>query len=199
MNRLPFDKQVAVIAALCEGMSIRGVERLAGVHRDTIMRLGFRAGVGCGRLHDYLFSDLNVGAIQIDELWSFIGKKQRRLKDGERLTKGDFYTFVALDSTNKAIIAYRVGKRDGDLSDPGREPREHPFDFDALTGLQLAHAVVGIQDIEGLDEDRLTGGGAVVDDARNRRARRCLDGEDRTAGTLGREAFLQMLARPLGG
>ncbi len=39
MNILPFDKQIAVIAALTEGCSIRATERLTGVHRDTIMRL----------------------------------------------------------------------------------------------------------------------------------------------------------------
>ncbi len=40
MNILPFDKQSEIIAALTEGVSIRATERLTGVHRDTIMRLG---------------------------------------------------------------------------------------------------------------------------------------------------------------
>ena len=40
MNILSRDKQIEIIAALSEGMSIRAVERLTGVHRDTIMRLG---------------------------------------------------------------------------------------------------------------------------------------------------------------
>lgn len=47
MNILSRDRQVAVIAALSEGMSIRSVERLTGIHRDTIMRLGARVGRGC--------------------------------------------------------------------------------------------------------------------------------------------------------
>ncbi len=42
MNILPFDRQVAAIAALTEGCSIRATERLTGIHRDTIMRLGIR-------------------------------------------------------------------------------------------------------------------------------------------------------------
>lgn len=41
------DKQVAIIAALAEGSGIRSVERMTGVHRDTIMRLGVRVGEGC--------------------------------------------------------------------------------------------------------------------------------------------------------
>ncbi len=38
MNKLKKDKQLAVISALVEGNSIRSVERMTGVHRDTIMR-----------------------------------------------------------------------------------------------------------------------------------------------------------------
>jgi IS1 family transposase len=112
VNILPFDRQVAVIAALCEGMSIRSVERLTGVHRDTIMRLGVRVGGGCARLHDYFMCDLNVASIELDELWSFVAKKQRHLKPEDSRDKGDAYTFIALDAVNKAIIGYRVGKRD---------------------------------------------------------------------------------------
>ena len=45
-NVLPKDKQIAVISALCEGSSIMSVERISGIHRDTIMRLGVRVGKG---------------------------------------------------------------------------------------------------------------------------------------------------------
>lgn len=113
MNILPFDRQVAVIAALCEGMSIRSTERLTGVHRDTIMRLGLRLGFACDSLHDRLMRDLRVSLIELDELWAFIGKKQKRVTSDDTFDKGDCYTFLALDATDKAIIAYRSGKRDG--------------------------------------------------------------------------------------
>ena len=46
-NVLNTDKQIAVIAALAEGSSIRSIERMTGIHRDTIMRLGVRVGQGC--------------------------------------------------------------------------------------------------------------------------------------------------------
>lgn len=58
MNILSLDKQIAVISALCEGMSIRATERLTGIHRDTIMRLGVRVGNGCARVHDAMMRDL---------------------------------------------------------------------------------------------------------------------------------------------
>ena len=48
-NVLNTDKQIAVIGALAEGSSIRSIERMTGVHRDTIMRLGVKVGQGCAR------------------------------------------------------------------------------------------------------------------------------------------------------
>lgn len=116
MNILPFEQQVAVISALCEGASIRATERLTGIHRDTIMRLGARVGAGCERLHDYYIRDLNVASIELDELWAFVGKKQKRLKPDD-VGMGDVYTFIALDTNRKAILAYRSGKRDGDTTE----------------------------------------------------------------------------------
>ena len=98
MNILPRDKQIEIIAALTEGCSIRATERLTGVHRDTVMRLGARVGRGCARLHDYRMLGLRVGRIELDELWSFVGKKQRRTKP-EETDKGDQYLYIALDAT----------------------------------------------------------------------------------------------------
>ncbi len=49
-NVLNIDKQIAVIAALSEGSRIRAIERMTGVHRDTIMRLGVKVGQGCTAL-----------------------------------------------------------------------------------------------------------------------------------------------------
>lgn len=75
-NVLPYHKQAGIVAALCEGVSIRSTERLTGVHRDTIMRLGVRVGVGCMALHDALFRNLQVSRIELDETWSYVAKKQ---------------------------------------------------------------------------------------------------------------------------
>ena len=112
MNILPFDKQVATIAALTEGCSIRATERLLDVHRDTIMRLGVRVGHGCAGIHDRMMRDLQVARIELDEIWAFVGKKRRIA--GEDQEKGDQYTYTALDATTKAIISYRTGKRNAE-------------------------------------------------------------------------------------
>jgi hypothetical protein len=76
-NVLNPDKQIAVIGALAEGSSIRSIERITGVHRDTIMRLGVKVGQGCATLLDAKMRDLSCHHLQFDEIWGFIGKKQR--------------------------------------------------------------------------------------------------------------------------
>ncbi len=110
MNILPFDKQIAAISALTEGCSIRATERLTGIHRDTIMRLGVRVGEGCAVLHDRLMRNLNIPLLECDEIWGYVGKKQRRTQPGEA-DKGDQYTYIALDATRKTIVSYMTGKR----------------------------------------------------------------------------------------
>ena len=58
MNLLSKEKQSVVIGALAEGNSIRSIERMTGIHRDTIMRLGVRVGKGCQRIMDDKMRDL---------------------------------------------------------------------------------------------------------------------------------------------
>jgi IS1 family transposase len=112
MNILSRDKQIEIIACLTEGMSIRSTERLTGVHRDTIMRLGARVGRGCAELHDRMMVGLRVGRIETDELWAFVGKKQKQVRRGE-FTKGDQYTFVALASSGQGDhrLSHRQARR----------------------------------------------------------------------------------------
>ncbi|HEX2852507.1 MAG TPA: IS1 family transposase [Opitutaceae bacterium] len=110
---LSTEKQTAAIAALCEGTSIRAIERMTGIHRDTIMRLGIRVGEACGRMHDERMRELNCTHIQADEVWGFVGKKQKSATlDEQNAGKGDVWTFVAFDPESKLVPSYLVGKRD---------------------------------------------------------------------------------------
>jgi IS1 family transposase len=111
------DKQIQIIGCLTEGMSIRATERLTGIHRDTIMRLGARIGVGCARLHDQTMVGIRTGRLELDELWAYVGKKQKRVKPQDCNTKGDAWTYVALASSARAIVSYWTGKRDGANTD----------------------------------------------------------------------------------
>src|SRR2546421_10668872 len=112
MNVLSRDKQIEIIACLTEGMSIRSTERLTGIHRDTIMRLGARVGRGCAELHDRMMVGIRTGRLEFDELWSYVGKKQRQVTRKDRSVFGDQYTFIALaSSANVESGLYRCFKK----------------------------------------------------------------------------------------
>src|SRR3984893_1973054 len=113
MNRTPLARRVQIINCLVEGNSIRSTERMTGTHRDTICRLLVEVGDGCAKLMNAQMRDLPCRRIEVDEIWAYVGKKQRHmtpLDDPRRV--GDQYTFVALDPETKIVPAYRVGKRD---------------------------------------------------------------------------------------
>ena len=112
-NVLSIDKQVAIVSALAEGSSIRAIERMTGVHRDTIMRLGVRVGQGCAAILDEKMRNLSCRQLQFDEIWGFIGKKERHCKPEDDPTLGDVWTFCAIDSETKIVPAFKCGKRDG--------------------------------------------------------------------------------------
>ena len=112
-NTLINDKQITITAALAEGSSIRSIERMTGVHRDTIMRLGVRIGQGCARILDQKMRGLNSTRIQLDEIWGFVGKKQKQLtRTDDPYRVGDVWTFCAVDTDSKIVRCFRVGKRD---------------------------------------------------------------------------------------
>jgi IS1 family transposase len=110
-NMLNTDKQIAIVAALAEGSSIRSIERMTGVHRDTIMRLGVKIGQGCTSLMDETMRDLPCKRLEMDELWGFVGKKERNVREGEDGV-GSVWTYCAIDADTKLVPAFRVGRRD---------------------------------------------------------------------------------------
>ncbi len=111
MNVLPREKQIQVITALVEGCSIRSIERMYDVHRDTIMRLMVCTGGHCMTIMDDVIRDVPAGVIQCDELWTFVGKKDKRLNGTDGADLGSQYIFVAMDTDTKLVPSYRVGKR----------------------------------------------------------------------------------------
>jgi IS1 family transposase len=115
-NVLPKDKQIQIISALAEGSSMRAISRMTGVHGDTICRLGVRIGQGCAALLDAKMRDLTCNFLQFDELWGFIGKKEKHLTASDDPTKGDVWTFCAIDAETKLVPAFRVGKRNSETA-----------------------------------------------------------------------------------
>lgn len=110
---LTTDTKAAVIRALTEGCSIRSTERMTGVHRDTIMKLGAQVGRACERMMEETIRRVPCRELQLDELWCFVGKKRTHVRttdDPERV--GDRWTWFAVDPETKLVPAFHVGKRD---------------------------------------------------------------------------------------
>jgi hypothetical protein len=79
VNVLSRDKKIEIIAALCEGISQRAITRLSDTDRKTVARPALQVGRGCAALHDRRMVGVRVARIELDEVWSFVGKKQTGL------------------------------------------------------------------------------------------------------------------------
>lgn len=109
-NKLKTEKKVAVIGMLCEGASIRAIERITGVNQNTIMSLSRRVGEACAKIMDEKMRNLTCKQVEVDEIWGFIGAKQKNARRAGAY--GDVWTFIALDADTKLIPSFVVGKRD---------------------------------------------------------------------------------------
>jgi transposase-like protein/IS1 family transposase len=111
--RLSLDKATLCLSLLVEGSSIRSTERVSGVHRDTIMRLLGVAGRKCESLLNRLVRGVEVQDVQADELWAFVGMKEKtkRRMGVTSPELGDAYTFVAMERTSKVVLSWHLGRR----------------------------------------------------------------------------------------
>jgi IS1 family transposase len=98
---------------LAEGLGVRGVARIHGVKPDVVLEWLKKAGQHCQALSECMMRELNVTQVQLDELWTFVYKKERKLKEWEKLHSewGDTWVWVAFDPVHKLVIAVLVGER----------------------------------------------------------------------------------------
>lgn len=111
MNRLSAEKRAQVIAALVEGNSIRATVRMTGVAKNTVTKLLVDMGTVCSIHMDRVMRDLPCERIQCDEIWAFVGPKQKNVPHAKRDEWGDVWTWVALDADTKLVPSYLVGGR----------------------------------------------------------------------------------------
>ena len=113
MNRLSPEKRKAVVASLVEGNSIRSTVRMTGVAKNTVTKLLVDLGTACSVHMDATMRDLPCQHLQVDEIWAFVGAKQKNVTE-EKAGQGwgDIWTWVALDSDTKLVPTFRIGNRD---------------------------------------------------------------------------------------
>src|ERR1022692_2813955 len=111
MNTLSTEKKLAVISALVEGNSIRSISRMTDVDRNTINSLLLRTGDRCSAILESKMQKVTCRHLQCDEIWTYVQKKNRRVRRGDSPEVGDQWVFVALEEETKLIPYYRVSKR----------------------------------------------------------------------------------------
>jgi len=100
------------IRMLLEGNSIRSVERITSIHRDTIILAVVSYGQACKAFMERTIFNTYVEDVQADEIWSYVGCKERtRERNDYPEVMGDCYTFTAIERTTKLLLAWHVGKR----------------------------------------------------------------------------------------
>jgi IS1 family transposase len=119
MNKLPLAKRAQILTLLCEGSSMRSVERIVGCSINTIDKLLRDAGDVALAYHDEHVRGVKSQRVRCDEIWSFVAVKQKNRAQSKRATDrtaGDCWTWTAIDADNKLLLSYLVGARDAEFA-----------------------------------------------------------------------------------
>ena len=118
MNRMPLAKRAQILGFLVEGMSLRSASRLADCSINTVTKLLVDVGAACADYQDGALRNLPCKRIQCDEIWSFVGAKQKNVPDDRKgeFGIGDVWTWTAIDADSKLVASWMVGTRDGDAA-----------------------------------------------------------------------------------
>ena len=111
MNKLSIKDRVQILSALSEGVGINAAARMTGKSKNTILKLLADTGAACAVYQDQAMRDLTITQVQVDEIWSFIGMKQKNAPIDNPEGFGDCYTFTAIDPVTKLMPCWLVGTR----------------------------------------------------------------------------------------
>lgn len=114
MNRLDATRRVQVIRRLVEGNSIRSTVRMTVAAKNTVTKLLVELGAACAVYQDEAMRNLRLKRIQCDEIWSFVGAKDKNVPQAKRgeFGIGSVWTWTAIDAETKLVPAWLVGTRD---------------------------------------------------------------------------------------
>lgn len=119
MNKFPAAKRAQILTLLCEGMSMRSIERTVGCSINTVDRLLRDAGEAALWYHDRRVRGVRATRVQCDEVWSFVHAKAKNAPHSSRAgdpTISDCWTWTAIEAQSKMLISYLVGGRDAEFA-----------------------------------------------------------------------------------
>ncbi len=111
MNKLSTEQRGRIVGCLVEGMSIRATVRVTGAAKNTVVKLLLDLGAACSEYQDGALQNLTCKRVEVDEIWAFVGAKQKNVKAHHPEEWGDAWTWVALDADTKLVPSWLVGPR----------------------------------------------------------------------------------------
>lgn len=76
------------------------------------MRLGVKVGRGCATLLDSKMRNFTCRHLRFDEIWGFIGKKEKHVRPDDDAEVGDVWSLCAIDADTNVVPTFKVGRRD---------------------------------------------------------------------------------------
>jgi hypothetical protein len=117
VNRLSTERRAGTFAALCEGASVNATARQTGVSKVTILQLLADVGAACLSYQRSAFVNLTCRLVQFDEIWSFVGAKERNIPRDEKWRgRGEVWIWTAIDADTKLVPCWHIGARDADAA-----------------------------------------------------------------------------------
>lgn len=115
MNKLSIERRAQILGLLVEGNSIRAASRLSGATKNTIMKLLADVGRACSEYQDQTLRNLPCQRVQVDEIWSFVGSKEKNTKPDQKAKGfGDIWTWTSICADTKLVPSFLVGSRDAE-------------------------------------------------------------------------------------
>jgi len=106
-----------ILRCLLEGNSVRSTVRLCNVEPRTVLHILALAGERAERVMGEKIRNVQVRDVECDEVWSFIGKKQKRVRPEDDQNLGDCYVWVGIERHSKLVLNIAIGKRDQSTCD----------------------------------------------------------------------------------
>jgi len=115
MNKLSTEERAKIVACMVEGNSLRATCRMTGFAKKTVSRLLVEMGAACSAYQDRVFRDLKCKRLQADEIWAFVGAKEKNATTEQKgMGWGDAWTWTAIDADTKLVPCWFVGPRNAD-------------------------------------------------------------------------------------
>lgn len=113
MNTMSIEKRTQILSILVEGAGVNAACHITGASKNAVLRLLAQVGAACAAYQDRVMRDLKIKRVECDEIWSFVGMKQKNVPKElvGTLGFGDVYVWTAIDADSKLIPCWHVGTR----------------------------------------------------------------------------------------